>query len=114
MITRGTVLWFEPDPILGSEQAGRRPAVVISRNAVNEHSPVVVVVPVTTYRGQQLYPSDVLLQAPEGGLKSDSVVMGLHIRAVDKRRLRGEIGRLGQEAVGRIERAVLQVLDISP
>lgn len=114
MITRGGLYWFEPDPVLGSEQAGRRPAVVVSRNSVNSASPVVIVIPVTTYRGQSLYPSDVLIEAPEGGLQQTSVAMGLHIRAVDKRRLKAEMGRLLPATVSRIEQAVLQVLDIDP
>jgi mRNA interferase MazF len=49
---RGEVFWFEPDPVLGSEQAGRRPAIVLTRDAVNSTSPVIIVVPLTTYRGQ--------------------------------------------------------------
>ena len=58
---RGDVFWFEPDPVRGSEQAGRRPAIIVSRDAINRVSPVVIVVPLTTYRGQTLYPSDVLI-----------------------------------------------------
>lgn len=110
---RGDVFWYEPDPVVGSEQAGRRPAVVLTRDAINRASPVVVMVPVTTYRGQRLYPSDVLLRAPEGGLTADSVAMALHIRSVDRRRLGARLGSLGVETILAVERAVLQVLDIT-
>jgi mRNA interferase MazF len=111
---RGDVLWFEPDPVTGSEQAGRRPAVVLSRDAINRASPVVVIVPLTTYRGQRLYPSDVLVRAPEGGLSQDSVALGLHIRAVDKRRLGARLGRVDPTTLQQIEQGLLQVLDIQP
>lgn len=112
MIHRGDIFWFEPDPVRGSEQAGRRPGVVLSRDSVNRNSGVVVVVPLTTYRGQALYPSDVLVSAPEGDLSRDSVVMALHIRGVDKQRLGSYVGHLGEETMRRIEQAILQVLAI--
>jgi mRNA interferase MazF len=111
---RGDVFWYEPDPVLGSEQAGRRPAVVVSRDAINRSSRVVVVVPLTTYRGQRFYPSDVLIGAPEGGLPMDSVAMALHIRAVDKQRLGSLMGRLSAATVRELEQAILRALDIEP
>ena len=109
---RGDVFWFEPDPVLGSEQAGQRPAIVLTRDAVNSTSPVIIVVPLTTYRGQTLYPSDVLIRAPESGLTQDSVVLGLHLRAIDRRRLGQQLGRVGRATLDQIEQAILQVLDI--
>lgn len=111
---KGEVFWFDPDPTRGSEQAGRRPCVLMSRETINRASPVVVVVPVTTYQGQRLYPSDVLVQAPEGGLKNDSVALGLQVRAVDKHRLAGRLGALGPATVLAIERTLLDVFDIAP
>lgn len=112
MIRRGEVYWFGPDPVMGSEQSGRRPAVVVSRDAINRSSPVLVIVPVTTHRSQLLYPSDVLVRAPEGGLEADSVLLGLQIRAVDKRRLGVRMGILRSSTVEKLERALLTVLDI--
>jgi mRNA interferase MazF len=112
VIQRGDIFWFEPDPVLGSEQAGRRPGIVLSRDAVNSSSPVIIVVPLTTYRGQMLYPSDVLIRAPEGGLTQDSVALGLHIRAIERRRLGQRLGRISRVTLGQIEQAILQVLDI--
>ncbi len=109
---RGDVVWLDLDPACGSEQAGRRPGVVMTRDAINRHSPVVVILPLTTYRGQRLYPSDVLVQAPEGGLSRDSVAMALQIRVADQERLGAPLGRLEPETIRRIEDAILQVLDI--
>jgi mRNA interferase MazF len=109
---RGEIYWFEPDPVRGSEQAGRRPALLLSRDSINRVSPVVVVLPLTTYRGQALYPSDVLVRVPEGGLVRDSVALGLHVRAVSRERLGRRIGRVGSETMRNVERALLRVLDI--
>src|SRR5438067_3389567 len=111
---RGDVYWFDADPVLGSEQAGRRPGLIVSRDAVNRVSPVVVLLPLSTYRGQSLYPSDVLIRAPEGGLSRDSVAMALHIRGIDKRRFRGQLGRVHSTTLTLVEEAILQLLDISP
>lgn len=111
---RGDVFWFEPDPVRGSEQAGRRPAIIVSRDAINRVSPVIIIVPRTTYRGQTFYPSDVLIHAPEGGLSQDSVAMGLHIRAIDKQRLGAQLGHISTATMAQVEQAILQVLDILP
>jgi mRNA interferase MazF len=73
---------------------------------------LIIVVPLTTYRGQTLYPSDVLVRAPEGGLTQDSVVLGLHIRAIDRRRLGSRLGRISRTTLEQVEQAILQVLDI--
>jgi mRNA interferase MazF len=77
---RGEVYDARLDPVEGSEQRGSRPIVVVSRDAINESSPVVSAAPCTTYReGRHVYPSQVLVKAPEGGLEADSVVLGEQI-----------------------------------
>ncbi|MBX3167273.1 MAG: type II toxin-antitoxin system PemK/MazF family toxin [Candidatus Eremiobacteraeota bacterium] len=109
---RGEVFWFGPDPAHGSEQSGRRPAVVVSRDAVNDSSPVIVVVPLTTYKKQRLYPSDVVVRPPDGGLTAESVVLGLQMRAIDKSRLGSRLGKLKESTLTQVENALLEVLDI--
>jgi len=111
---RGDLFWFEPDPVRGSEQSGRRPCLIVSRDAVNRSSPVVIVVPLTTHRGQTLYPSDVLIPAARTGLAQDSVALGLQIRAIDRQRLGAPIGRVDDAALKEMEDAILRVLDITP
>lgn len=110
---RGDVFEARLDPTEGSEQSGNRPVVLVSRNAINQASPVVVVIPCTTYRAaRRIYPSQVLLRAPEGGLRVDSIALGEQIRAIAKIRLRERWGTLSQEALRRIERALLITLDL--
>jgi mRNA interferase MazF len=111
-VRRGDLFWFEPDPVRGSEQAGRRPGVILSHDAINRASPVIIVVPVTTYHDQRLYPSDVLIRAPEGGLSRDSVAMALHLRSVDKQRVSTYIGHVNEGTLAQVEQAILQVMDI--
>src|SRR5919198_4862895 len=85
---RGEVYDARLDPTEGSEQAGIRPVVIVSREAINAASPVILVVPCTTYRaGRRLHPSQVLLHAPDGGLDVDSVALGEQVRALATSRL---------------------------
>ena len=109
---RGEIYTADLNPAEGSEQSGNRPVVVVSRNAINDNSPVVLVVPCTTYWGQRVYPSQVRLNAGEGGLRQDSVAMSEQVRAIDKRRLRERWGALSPEALGQLDRALLIALDL--
>jgi mRNA interferase MazF len=101
------------DPVEGSEQAGIRPVIVVSRDAVNEASPVIVIVPCTTSKPERrIYPSQVVLRAPDGGLRADSIALGEQVRAIAKTRLRSHWGTLSPEAMRRLDRALLITLDL--
>jgi mRNA interferase MazF len=87
--------------------------VIVSRDAINIASPVVIVVPCTTHRpGRRLYPSQVLLQAHDGGLDVDSVALGEQVHALAKSRLGRRRGVLSPQALGQLERALLIALDL--
>jgi mRNA interferase MazF len=101
------------DPVEGSEQAGVRPVIVVSRDAINEASPVLVVVPCTTWKPERrIYPSQLVLRAPEGGLKVDSIALGEQVRAIAKTRLRSHWGTLSPDALRRLQRALAVTLDL--
>ena len=110
---RGDVYDARLDPVEGSEQKGSRPVVIVSRNAINTSSPIVVVVPCTTYRaGRRLYPSHVLVRAPDGGLAADSVALAEQVRVLDKNRLLRRRGTLSAAAMEQLNRALLITLDL--
>ncbi len=110
---RGEVYAARLDPVEGSEQSGRRPVVVVSRDAINQSSPVVVVIPCTTHRPhRRIYPSQTVLEAPDGGLKGDSIALGEQIRSLAKTRLGEKWGSLSQASLRRIDRALLMTLDL--
>ncbi len=112
-IQRGEVYDPRLDPVEGSEQGGTRPVIIMTRDAINRSSPVVVVVPCTTYRpGRRIYPSQVLLVAPEGGLTNDSLALGEQVRTVARTRLLARRGVLSRAALTRVERALLIALDL--
>jgi mRNA interferase MazF len=110
---RGEVYDARLDPTEGSEQAGVRPVVIVSRDAINAASPVILVVPCTTYRaGRRLYPSQILLHAPAGGLDVDSVALGEQVRALATSRLGRQRGQLSPTAMTQLDRALLIALDL--
>lgn len=110
---RGEVYDARLDPTEGSEQAGSRPVVIVSRDAINAASHVIIVVPCTTYRsGRRIYPSQVLLHAPNDGLDVDSVAMGEQVRALAKSRLGRRRGALSEQAMAQLDRALLIALDL--
>lgn len=112
-VRRGEIWEARLDPVEGSEQGGTRPVVVVSRDAINATSRVILVVPCTTYRqGRRIYPSQVLLRASDGGLTSDSVALGEQVRALAKTRLLSRRGTLAAQALARVERALLIALDL--
>lgn len=110
---RGEIYDARLDPTEGFEQAGTRPIVVVSRDAIHENSGIVIAVPCTTLRpDRRIYPSQTVLRAGEGGLDVDSVALGEQIRVLDKRRLGRRRGMLSSEALVRVERAVAIALDL--
>jgi mRNA interferase MazF len=84
------------DPTQGSEQAGKRPVLVISRERINELLSVVNVVPLTSRKSalRTIYPNEVLLPAGLAGLKVDSIALCYQIRTLDKTRLERDLGEL--------------------
>jgi mRNA interferase MazF len=84
------------DPTKGSEQAGRRPVLVISREQINQILPVVNVIPLTSRKSAErvIYPNEVLLPSGVAGLKVDSIALCYQIRTLDKDRLEQDWGEL--------------------
>jgi mRNA interferase MazF len=104
---RGEVYDARLDPVEGSEQGGTRPVVLVSRDAINESSPTVLALPLTTFRPhRKLYPTHVVVNAPEGGLAIDSVALAEQSRVVDKTRLLRLRGVLSTATMAQITRAL--------
>lgn len=84
------------DPTKGSEQAGKRPVLIVSSEQVNQLLPVVNVIPLTSRKSKKrmIYPNEVLLLAGKAGLKVDSIALCYQIRTLDKSRLEHDFGEL--------------------
>ncbi len=94
VVRRGEVYIVELDPTRGAELKKTRPSVIIQNDIDNRYSPLTIIAPITSKFDSKVYPTQVLIQAPEGGLKTDSIVLLNQIRTVDKRRLGRRLGTL--------------------
>ena len=104
---RGEVYLVSLDPTVGAEIRKTRPAVVVQNDPANRRSPISIVAAVTPQFEEPLYPTEVLVRAPEGGLAADSVVLLNQIRSVDKGRLVRRLGALKTETMKEVDRALL-------
>lgn len=113
MVMRGEVYDARLNPTEGSEQAGTRPVIIVSRDSINAHSSVIVGVPCTTYRPRRrLYPTHAVLRAPDGGLTVDSIALGEQVRVLSTTRLLRLRGKLSAQAMERLDLAMLITLDL--
>ena len=110
---RGEVFDARLNPTEGSEQAGTRPVIIVSRDAINRNSSVVVVVPVTKASNiKRSYPNNVKIPRNEGGLTVASVALSGQVRAISKSRLLRKRGTLLNETILKISRALRITLDL--
>lgn len=91
---------------MGAEIRKTRPALVLQNDVANRHSPVTIVAAVTSKFTLPLYPTEVLVAAPEGGLTVDSVVLLNQVRTIDKQRLVRRIGTLKSDTMARVNGAI--------
>ena len=103
---RGEVYLVNFDPTLGAEIRKTRPALILQNDIANEHSPITIVAAITSKFDDQLYPTEVLLKAREGGLNFDSVVLLNQIRSIDRRRLVKRMGKLRTSTMTRVDNAL--------
>jgi mRNA interferase MazF len=103
---RGEVVRVRLDPVQGSEQAGVRPALVISPDVVNEHSPVILVAAITSRKTDRVYPFEAKIEPPDGGLAQLSKVLLIHLRSIDKGRIVGTYGTVSNETMEAVEAAL--------
>jgi mRNA interferase MazF len=112
-MNRGEVYDARLDPTEGSEQAGIRPVIIVSRDAINLSGSTLLGVPCSTHRpGRRLYPSQVLIRAPEGGLTVDSVAMAEQVRVLSKGRFRRRRGAVSAPTLARLDHALLVAMDL--
>ncbi len=102
------------DPVVGSEQAGRRPVIIVSKEAANVVLPVVTALPLTSRKaGRRIYPNEALLDVGCGGLTRESVAMAHQLRTVSKQRLAQKLGRIDDpEIIEALREAMRVQLDL--
>ena len=107
MIRRGELYYADLSPVVGSEQGGVRPVLVVQNDVGNKYSPTVIAAAVTSKINKAKLPTHIELNAAEYGLSKDSVVLLEQIRTLDKRRLKERIGALPTATMKRVNDALL-------
>ena len=107
MIKRGDIYYADLSPVVGSEQGGIRPVLVVQNDIGNKYSPTVIAAAVTSKMNKARLPTHIELSATEFGLTKDSVVLLEQIRTLDKRRLKERIGELPLSTMKRVDDALL-------
>ncbi len=108
---RGEVWLVNWNPARGSEQAGRRPALVIQNDIGNEKAPTTIVAAISS--SVKLYPMNVQINPPEGGLKQASIIKTSQILTISKKRLEKLLGRISGESLIEVDKAIKLSLALS-
>ena len=107
LVKRGDLYYANLSPVLGSEQGGVRPIVVIQNDVGNKYSPTIIIAPVTSRQTKTKMPTHVAISANDDfGLPMDSVVLLEQIRTIDKQRLKDKIGTFDERKMIEIDNAI--------
>lgn len=107
VIKRGDMFYADLSPVVGSEQGGIRPVLIIQNDLGNKYSPTVIAAAITSQTGKNRLPTHIEINAEANGLKADSVVLAEQIRTIDKSRLKEKIGHIDDhEIMGRVNNAI--------
>lgn len=107
MVKRGELYYADLSPVIGSEQGGVRPVLVLQNDVGNKYSPTVIVAAITSQINKAKLPTHIELDAQTYGLPKDSVVLLEQIRTIDKRRLQERIGSLNALVMSEVNNAML-------
>ncbi|MDR0880470.1 MAG: type II toxin-antitoxin system PemK/MazF family toxin [Clostridioides sp.] len=111
-IKRGDLYYADLSPVVGSEQGGVRPVLIVQNDVGNKYSPTVIVSAITSQINKAKLPTHVEISAYEYGLNKDSVILLEQIRTIDKKRLREKIGFLDKDMMMKVEAGLLVSLGL--
>ncbi|HNX92376.1 MAG TPA: type II toxin-antitoxin system PemK/MazF family toxin [Syntrophomonas sp.] len=106
MIKRGEIYFAQLNPVIGSEQGGLRPVLVVQNDIGNQYSPTTIVLAITSQINKAKLPTHVELKAKQYGLERDSVVLTEQIRTIDKKRLKQRVAVLNEETMDKVDQAL--------
>lgn len=111
VIKRGDIFYADLRPVVGSEQGGIRPVLIIQNDIGNKHSPTVICAAITSKMKAKL-PTHVEIDAQHYDIVKDSVILLEQLRTIDKRRLKDKVCHLDKEAINKVNKALLVSLDM--
>ncbi len=105
-LKRGDIYYADLSPVVGSEQGGVRPVLIVQNDIGNKYSPTVIAAAITSQRDKAKLPTHIELDARNCGLAKNSVVLLEQIRTIDKKRLKEKMGKLDHESMSAVDRAL--------
>ena len=105
-VKRGDIFYADLSPVVGSEQGGTRPVLIVQNDTGNRHSPTVIAAAITSQTGKARLPTHINIAGGSVGLSKDSVILLEQIRTIDKRRLREHMGRLDDQHMLLVDDAI--------
>lgn len=105
-VKRGDIFYADLSPVVGSEQGGTRPVLIIQNDTGNRHSPTVIAAAITSQTGKAKLPTHITLAGHDVGLTKDSIVLLEQVRTIDKRRLREHMGHADDSLMTQIDNAI--------
>jgi len=106
IIKRGDIYYADLSPVVGSEQGGVRPVLIVQNDVGNKFSPTVIAAAITSQKYKTNLPTHIQVNANECGLAKDSIVLLEQVRTIDKKRLKERMGNLDENDMDRINRAL--------
>lgn len=106
LVKRGEIYYADLSPVVGSEQGGVRPVLIVQNDIGNKHSPTVIAAAITSQKEKNKLPTHIELNSSTCGLAKDSVVLLEQVRTLDKRRLKERMGELDSDAMTQVNNAL--------
>ena len=105
-VKRGDIFYADLSPVVGSEQGGIRPVLIVQNDTGNRHSPTVIAAAITSQTGKARLPTHINIAGGSVGLSKDSVILLEQVRTIDKRRLREHMGKLDDQHMRLVNEAI--------
>jgi mRNA interferase MazF len=106
IVKRGDIYYADLSPVVGSEQGGVRPVLIVQNNVGNKFSPTVIAAAITSQINKAKMPTHIEIGAADYGLSKDSVILLEQVRTIDKKRLKERIGHLNENLMNRVNEAI--------
>lgn len=105
-VKRGDIYYADLSPVVGSEQGGIRPVLIVQNDVGNKFSPTVIAAAITSQRFKTDLPTHIRVSGADSGLQKDSIVLLEQVRTIDKKRLREKMGNLSTVDMNKIDKAL--------
>ena len=106
LVKRGEIYYADLSPVVGSEQGGMRPVLIVQNDVGNRHSPTVIASAITSQKDKSKLPTHISINADRCGLAKDSIVLLEQVRTLDKQRLKERMGELDEGAMTKVDNAL--------